>query len=129
MVRFGPAAKHNFLMGLIAGFSREAGRLPDRLDDLHGPWQGIVVLPLHLTWHGVREFDVASENPRLLLYSIVMSQGNRNDLARFLNPWRLRDDWPRLRPLVSSRMRRACERKLGLPAPTARFRHADHGQP
>ena len=34
-------------------------------------------LPVHLTWHGLREFDVALEKPRLLLYSIVLSQGRR----------------------------------------------------
>jgi hypothetical protein len=104
-------------MSLFAGWSAEAARLPERLDDLHGPWQGVVVLPVHLTWHGLREFDVASERPRLLLYSIVLSQGRRNDLARFVNPRRLRDDWPQLRPLLSGPMRRACERKLGLRAP------------
>ena len=103
-------------MSLFAGWSPEAARLPDRLDDLHGPWQGVVVLPVHLTWHGLREFDVALDRPRLLLYSIVLSQGRRNDLARFVNPHRLRDDWPQLRPLLSRPMRRACERKLGLRA-------------
>jgi hypothetical protein len=105
-------------MGLRTGFTGQAGRLPDRLEDLHGPWQGIVVLPVHLTWHGLREFDVARPRARLLLYSIVISQGRRNDLARFLNPQRLREDWPQLRSLVSGKMRRLCERKLGL-APTA----------
>jgi hypothetical protein len=101
-------------MSVFAGWSPEAARLPDRLDDLHGPWQGVVVLPVHLTWHGLREFDVALEKPRLLLYNIVLSQGRRNDLARFVNPRRLRDDWPQLRPLLSRPVRRACERKLGL---------------
>jgi hypothetical protein len=111
-------------MGLFAALSGQAGRLPDRLDDLHGPWQGIVVLPAHLTWHGVREFDVARERPRLLMYSIVISKGRPNDLARFVNASRLRDDWPQLRLLVSGRTRRACERKFGLGGP----RHAiDHG--
>jgi hypothetical protein len=103
-------------MSLFAGWSAEAARLPKRLDDLHGPWQGIVVLPIHLTWHGLREFDVASDRPRLLLYSIVLSQGRPNDLARFVNPHRLRDDWPQLRPLLSRPVRRACERRFGLRA-------------
>ena len=40
-------------------------------------------------------------------------------MARFLNAQRLREDWPQLRVLVSNRMRRACERKLGLPARAA----------
>ena len=91
-----------------------SGRLPATLGDLRGPATGVVVLPVHLTWHGLREFDVSSEKPRLLLYNIVLSQGRRNDLARFVNPRRLRDDWPQLRPLLSRSVRRACERKLGL---------------
>jgi hypothetical protein len=101
-------------MGLTAELVSRARQVPDRLDDLHGPWQGTVVLPVHLTWHELREFDVASQRPRLLLYSIVISKGRRNDLARFLNAQRLREDWPQLRLLISARMRRACERKLGL---------------
>ena len=103
-------------MGLRNGLSAPASRLPDGLAGLHGPWQGTVVLPVHLSWHQFREFDVARQKPRLLLYSIVISQGRRNDVARFLNAQRLREDWPQLRMLISSRMRRACERKLGLPA-------------
>jgi hypothetical protein len=103
-------------MSLFAAWSPQAARLPDRLDDLHGPWQGVVVLPVHLSWYGLREFDVAVEKPRLLLYSIVLSQGRRNELARFVNAHRLRDDWPRLRPLLNGPTRRACERKFGLRA-------------
>jgi hypothetical protein len=104
-------------MSLTAGFTGRTRRLPDRLEDLHGPWQGIVVLPVHLSWHQLREFDVARQKPRLLLYSIVISQGRRNDVARFLNAQRLREDWPQLRPLVSTKMRKALERKLGLRVP------------
>ena len=73
------------------------------MEDLHGPWRGIVVLPVHLSWYGTREFDVANERPRLQLYSIVISKGRPNDLARFINPHRLRDDWPQLR-LHSARL-------------------------
>jgi hypothetical protein len=116
-------------MGLSAGFSGDGGRLPSRLDDLRGPWQGIVVLPIHLTWGGVREFDVASQRPRLQLYSIVLSQGRPADLVRFLNARRLAEDWPQLRVLVSRRMRRACERKLGLRAPAARSHSARAREP
>ena len=111
-------------MGLTAGFSGDGRRLPGRLDDLHGPWQGIVVLPIHLTWGGVREFDVASQRPRLQLYSIVLSQGRPGDMVRLLNARRLAEDWPQLRVLLSRGMRRACERKLGLRAPAARSHSA-----
>ena len=104
-------------MGLFADSSDQSARPPARMEDLHGPWQGTVVLPMHLSWYGMREFDVAREKPRLQLYSIVISQGRRNDVARFLNAERLREDWPQLALLLSSRVRRACERKLGLREP------------
>src|SRR5215472_7744198 len=102
-------------MSLFAGWSAEAARLPDRLDDLHGPAQGVVVLPVHLTWHGLREFDVSDAPSRVRLYTIVLSQGKRNDIARFLHPELLRRDWPQLRGLVTSEVRGACVRRLGLP--------------
>ena len=107
-------------MSLFTGWSPQAARLPDRLDDLHGPWRGVVVLPVHLSWHGLREFDVALEKPRLMLYSIVLSQGRPGDMARLLNARRLAEDWPHLRVLVSRKVRRTCERKLGLRAPAVR---------
>ncbi len=98
-------------------FSRRdglSGRLPDRLEDLRGPREGVVVLPLHLSWHGLREFDVSSGESRLVLYSILLGQGRRGDLARFVNARRLAEDWPDLAALLSQRIRRACERRLGL---------------
>ena len=111
-------------MGLSAGFSGDGGRLPGRLDDLRGPWQGVVVLPIHLSFHGLREYDVAVERPRLQLYSIVLSKGRPSDLARLINAQRLSEDWPQLRMLLSRKLRRACERKLGLRAPSPRSHSA-----
>jgi hypothetical protein len=111
-------------MGLTAGFSGDAARLPRRLDDLRGPYQGVVVLPIHLTWGGGREFDVASQRSRLQLYSTLLSQGRPEDMARLLNARRLAEDWPQLRVLLNRGMRRACERKLGLRAPAARSHSA-----
>jgi hypothetical protein len=93
---------------------RLSGRLPDRLEDLRGPREGVVVLPVHLSWHGLREFDVAKDEARLVLYSILLGQGRRGDLARFVNARRLAEDWPHLAALLSQRIRRACERRLGL---------------
>jgi len=98
---------------LMSEGPRARGRLP-RLEDLHGPLHGVVALPVHLTWAGDREFDVSEAEPRLVLYSIVLSQGRRNDMARLVNPRRLREDWPRLRGMVSGRTRRAAERMLGI---------------
>jgi hypothetical protein len=99
---------------ILSRWDGASARVPGRLDDLRGPRHGIVVLPTHLTWHGHREFDVSEDEPRLVLYSIVLSQGRRNDLARFVNGQRLADDWPALRPLLSRRMRKVCEQRLRL---------------
>ena len=116
------AACHNRPMAfadlLPSRWGGQAERVPDRLEDLRGPGEGTVVLPTHLTWHGLREFDVSQEEPRLVLYSIVLSNGRRGDLARFINASRLRDDWPRLHAMLSRRLRGECERKLGLDAGT-----------
>lgn len=94
----------------------QAARIPGRLDDLRGPARGVVVLPVHLTWQGLREFDVSDAPSRVSLYTIVLSQGKRNDIARFLHPELLRQDWPQLRGLVTAEVRDTCARRLGLPA-------------
>ena len=72
------------------------------------------MLPGYLTWHGHREFDVGAEPARLALYSIVLSQGARADLARYVNAGWLADDWPRLAPLLGRRTRRVAERRFDL---------------
>jgi hypothetical protein len=89
-----------------------AGRLPARLEDLHGPEQGVIVLPRHLAWPGMREFDVTDDLLRRSLYGIVLTQGRRNDLARFVNARLLRQDWPLLRASLDPKLRRWCERRL-----------------
>ena len=96
---------------------RAAARIPDRLADLRGPSVGTVVLPMHLTWHGLREFDVSDGDVRLLLYTIVLSKGSRRDVARFLHPDLLREDWPQLRTQIEPRVRDTCARRFGLAPP------------
>ncbi|HEV3067491.1 MAG TPA: hypothetical protein VGY50_06585 [Streptosporangiaceae bacterium] len=89
-----------------------ARRLPASLDDLHGPERGVVVLPRHLCPPGLREFDVADEACRRSLYGIVLTQGRRNDMARFVNARLLRQDWPALSDSLDPKIRRGCERWL-----------------
>ncbi|MGD0927862.1 MAG: hypothetical protein ABR926_22000 [Streptosporangiaceae bacterium] len=91
-----------------------AGRLPARLEDLHGPERGVIVLPRHLSWPGMREFDVTDDRLRRSMYGIVLTQGRRNDLARFVNPRLLTQDWPLLRSSLDPKLRRWCERRLAL---------------
>jgi hypothetical protein len=102
------------LTDLLHGRAGLAGRLPARLEDLHGPERGVIVLPRHLAWPGMREFDVTDDRLRRSLYGIVLTQGRRNDLARFVNARLLRQDWPLLRASLDPKLRRGCERRLAL---------------
>jgi len=99
---------------------RLGGRLPASLDELRGPAQGVVVLPRHLAWPGMREFDVSDDRLRRSLYGIVLTQGRRIDMARFVNPRLLQEDWPLLRTSLDPRIRKGCERRLALGRRAAR---------
>lgn len=103
------------LAELLSGKLAHRGRLPDRLDELCGPARGVIVLPRHLSWPGMREFDVADDTARRNMYGIVLTQGQRNDVKRFLNAGLLREDWPVLRGALDPRLRRWCERRFELP--------------
>src|SRR6516164_6340280 len=96
--------------------SGAAGRLPASLDELHGPEQGVIVLPRHLAWPGLREFDLSDDRLRRSVYGIVLAQGRRNDMARFVNARLLRADWPLLRISLDPKVRKSCERRLRLRA-------------
>ena len=99
---------------LLPGRSGRAGRLPASLDELHGPEEGVIVLPRHLAWPGLREFDLSDDRLRRSLYGIVLAQGRRNDMARFVNARLLRADWPLLRISLDPKVRKSCERRLRL---------------
>jgi hypothetical protein len=101
---------------LLLGRAGLAGRLPASLSELHGPEQGVIVLPRHLARPGLREFDVTDDRLRRSLYGIVLTRGRRNDLARFVNPRLLQQDWPQLRTFLEPKVRRGCERRLKLGA-------------
>jgi hypothetical protein len=105
------------LAELLSGRAGYAGRLPDRLEDLRGPARGVIVLPRHLSWPGMREFDVTDDTTRLSMYGIVLTQGQRNDVKRFLNAGLLRQDWPQLRTALDPKLRRWCERRFALAEP------------
>ncbi|HXZ65053.1 MAG TPA: hypothetical protein VEH05_09980, partial [Streptosporangiaceae bacterium] len=70
--------------------------------------------PRHLAFPGMRECDVTDEAARRSMYGIVLTQGQRNDVARFLNPELLRQDWPLLAGLLDPKLRWTCERRFGL---------------
>jgi hypothetical protein len=102
------------LAHLLRSRTGHGRRLPDRLEDLRGPAQGIIVLPRHLSWPGMRECDVTDASARRRMYGIVLTQGQRNDVKRYLHPGLLRQDWPQLRAALDPRLRRWCERRFAL---------------
>src|SRR6516165_5987534 len=89
-----------------------ARRLPASPDDLRGPERGVVVLPRHMCPPGLREFDVTDDWDRRSLYGIVLTRGQRNDMARFVNARLLREDWPELSGSLDPKIRRGCARWL-----------------
>ena len=72
------------------------------------------MLPRHLSWPGMREFDVADDRDRRSMYGVVLTQGRRNDVARFLNARLLVEDWPVIRASLDPKLRRWCERRFAL---------------
>jgi hypothetical protein len=117
------------LAQLLAGRSGHAGRLPDRLEDLRGPARGVIVLPRHLSWPGLRECDVTDDATRRSMYGIVLTQGQRNDVKRFLSPVLLRQDWPLIGPALDPRLRRLCERRCHRARGRAAARSGAHAAP
>jgi hypothetical protein len=91
------------------GFER---RLPESLDELVGPATGEVHLPLHVAWSGRVDFDITRYKSRLNMYAIVLAEGQRADIGRFLNRQLLLQDWPILRSLVGPHVRRAWETRF-----------------
>jgi hypothetical protein len=88
---------------------RYRGRLPGTLNDLTGPEHGTVQLPLHVAWSGQTAFDVDSPKACMHLYRIVLAEGQRGDVAAYLNRDLLVEQWPILRNLISRTVRKVWE--------------------
>ncbi|MFJ5837690.1 hypothetical protein ACIQGO_13165 [Streptomyces shenzhenensis] len=84
-------------------------RLPESLDDLRGPAQGVVDLPLHVAWSGMTSYDLSRPRQRMGLYRTVLHEGLRDDLLRYLNQSLLLQMWPVLRTLVGRTVRTVWE--------------------
>ncbi|WP_105968614.1 hypothetical protein [Streptomyces geranii] len=84
-------------------------RLPESLDELHGPTHGVVELPLHVAWSGMTSYDMGNPRQRMGLYRTVLHEGLRDDLPRFLDQNLLLQMWPVLRTLVGRTVRTVWE--------------------
>ncbi|MET9087868.1 hypothetical protein ABZX77_39325 [Streptomyces sp. NPDC004237] len=84
-------------------------RLPESLDELHGPTHGVVDLPLHMAWSGMTSYDLGKPRQRMGLYRTVLHDGLHDDLPRYLNQDLLLQLWPVLRTLVGRTVRAVWE--------------------
>lgn len=84
-------------------------RLPESLNELRGPTQGVVELPLHMAWSGMTSYDLGKPRQRMGLYRTVLHEGLRDDLPRYLNQELLIQLWPVLRTLVGLTVRSVWE--------------------
>ncbi|MET8956064.1 hypothetical protein ACWEO4_42630 [Streptomyces sp. NPDC004393] len=89
-----------------------AERLPASLEELSGPDSGSVELPLHLAWSGLTRFDLDDEQLLVGLYRIVLTNGLREDLTRYLNADLLLRHWPRLRIALGRPVRTCWEQRF-----------------
>ncbi|WP_331721163.1 hypothetical protein [Streptomyces sp. NBC_00454] len=89
--------------------ARYAGRLPASLKELAGPRHGVVELPLHVAWSGLRSYDLDRPRLRMGLYRTVLAEGQHEDLVILLNHDLLLAQWPVLRTLVSRHLREVWE--------------------
>ncbi|MER5181095.1 transcriptional regulator [Streptomyces sp. NPDC002896] len=80
-------------------------RLPESLDELGGPTQGIAELPLHTAWSGMTSYDMGKPRQRMGLYRTVLHEGLRDDLPRYLDQDQLLQMWPVLRTLAGRTVR------------------------
>ncbi|MFE5626590.1 hypothetical protein ACFQ8S_31575 [Streptomyces virginiae] len=55
--------------------ARYASRLPASLEKLAGPRHGVVELPLHVAWSGLRAYDLDRPRLRMGLYRTVLGEG------------------------------------------------------
>jgi hypothetical protein len=89
--------------------ARYQSRLPSTLDDLTGPTHGTVQLPLHVVWSGQTAFDLDRLKPCIHMYRILLAEGQRDDVAAYLNRDLLISQWPILRSLISRTVRNVWE--------------------
>ncbi|MFG3475411.1 hypothetical protein ACGF3K_09080 [Streptomyces sp. NPDC047980] len=75
------------------------------MQELAGPIEGNVDLPLHIVWSGRTSYSLDRPKSRMTLYRTVLAEGLREDLVTLLHHRLLAEQWPVLRRLISPYIR------------------------
>ncbi|GAA2499098.1 hypothetical protein [Winogradskya humida] len=95
----------------LARTGQMAGRIP-AWEEFTGPAAGVVALPNRLSWSGRSSFDVSDQHERLTLYTTLLGEGRREDLARWMHTQHLVADWPSIRRLTARNLISVWESRL-----------------
>lgn len=72
--------------------------VPASLEDLRGPYAGVIELPHDVRWLDDRfGVDVSVIGRRVMAYQALLSEGTLGEQQEFLNARRLIETWPELR--------------------------------
>jgi hypothetical protein len=69
---------------------------PERLEDLHGPSEGILTLPLRVYWGPKAECDLGEPEDVIKAYQAILREAVRKDQEELLNAALLRRAWSQL---------------------------------
>ncbi len=84
--------------------------LPQTLEELEGPADGVVVLPGWLDWSPRRSYDLSDSTALRVMYEQVIQEGREQDLKVYLNAGLLLRVWPNL--ILPIRVRRMWESRF-----------------
>ena len=97
---------------LPSRFAEAHRRIPRSWQQLRGPAAGVVHLPNRLCWSGPADFDVTDAGQRLTLYTTLLDCGQLDDVAKYINPDLLAQDWPKIRRLTARQLIQLWEQQL-----------------
>lgn len=69
---------------------------PERLEDIHGPSEGILTLPLRVYWGPKAECDLGEPEDVIKAYQAILREAVREDQEELLNAALLRQMWGQL---------------------------------
>lgn len=83
---------------------------PEFLDELHGPGEGQLHLPLNVYWGPAHTFELSNESDLVEAYQATLREGRLVDQSQLLNVGLLQRIWPEL--LLPMRVRELWEHRF-----------------